>query len=95
MSPSTVHLRAEGWDGGGSAAANGNFRLGIAEICCLFASGFRVAIAFLAKVIPLVGLNSLPQVAGAIIYVVRRGGRAFNPEWTARGGTRLFRASGV
>jgi hypothetical protein len=72
-----------------------DFRLGIAQISCFFASGLLVAVAFLAEVIPLLGLNTLLLLAGTIIYIVRFGGRAFSATWTTRSSQRFFVASGV
>ncbi len=72
-----------------------DFRLGIAQISCFFASGLLVAVAFLAEVIPLLGLNTLLLLGGTIIYIVRFGGRAFSATWTTRSSQRFFVASGV
>jgi hypothetical protein len=74
---------------------NDDFRLGIAQISCFFASGLLVAVAFLADVVPLLGLNTLLLLAGTVIYVLRFAGRASGAAWTTRSSERFFLASGI
>lgn len=72
-----------------------DFRLGVVQISCFFASGLLLAVAFLADIVPLLGLNTLLLLAGVIIYLRRFGGRVMRAGWLSRSSERFFAASAV
>ena len=76
-------------------AARNDFRLGLAQISCFFASGLLLAVAFLADLVPLLGLNTLLLLAGVVIYLWRFGPRIVRAGWLERSSGRFFAASAV
>ncbi len=73
----------------------GDFRLGVAQISCFFASGLLLMVAFLADIVPLLALNTLLLIAGVAIYIWRFGLRVARAGWLTRSGERFFAASAV
>lgn len=76
-------------------ATRSDFRLGVAQISCFFASGLLLMVAFLADVVPLLALNTLLLLVGIVIYIWRFGARVVRATWLAQSGERFFAASAV
>jgi hypothetical protein len=75
--------------------SSNDFRLGVAQISCFFASGLLLMVAFLANIVPLLGLNTLLLLVGVGIYLWRFGARVARASWLERSSERFFAASAV
>jgi hypothetical protein len=70
-------------------------RLGIIQITLFFLAGLAIGIGILFNITPLYGVNTLFQVVGVIIYIVRFAPRMARLNWLGRNSERFFAMSAV
>ncbi len=76
-------------------ASNKISRLGMLQIILFFLAGLAIGVGILFNVTPLYALNTLFQVIGVIIYIVRFAPRIVRLNWLGRNSERFFAISAV
>jgi len=70
-------------------------RFGMVQVILFFLAGLVLGTALLLGIGPLIGLNTLLLLIGAIFFIIRFGARAVQTSWLERSSTCFFVLSGI